>query len=377
MDDRRTSFEEYVAWYSWAKSALGGDAVACHAAAAAATEAMAGGDREAAAAAGWEAAHSAAALERARAVYDRQHRYVDLFVWARSSQGLADADAHEAVRTALASLVADETQDRAAEAAAHLGPEQPSVNAKPPAPETVPDGAVAHSPRPEPEVSGWRLLLTIGLWPALSVLALAVTIVPIVVADRKWVSGHAPDVVAIVLAELYLALLGALLVAFGGPAGLRSRLRFRFTAVRHLLVGPPLWLPTIIVGLLLTAPLIPVLGKPQSNVTPVIRLSFDPFFVVTIVLTLCLLAPVCEELLVRGALYGWLRRRLTFWLAIPISAVVFAGAHALPPLLPELFVLGVATAAVREWTGSTLNSAIVHATQNVFAVVAGYYLLSQ
>jgi membrane protease YdiL (CAAX protease family) len=57
--------------------------------------------------------------------------------------------------------------------------------------------------------------------------------------------------------------------------------------------------------------------------------------VAIIVPTVCLLAPACEEMLFRGALYGWLRRRAPVALAIPVTAAVFAGVHLLPGLFPH------------------------------------------
>ena len=94
-----------------------------------------------------------------------------------------------------------------------------------------------------------------------------------------------------------------------------------------------------------------------------------------IVPTVCVIAPVCEELLFRGALYGWMRRRLPALVAIPLSAAIFAGAHLIVPLLPALFVFGLGAAWIRERTGSTLNSFAMHATQNTFAVAVTYAVL--
>jgi membrane protease YdiL (CAAX protease family) len=45
--------------------------------------------------------------------------------------------------------------------------------------------------------------------------------------------------------------------------------------------------------------------------------------------------------------------------------------------MPTLFVFGLGAAWIRERTGSTFNSFAMHATQNTFAVVATYLLLSR
>ena len=59
--------------------------------------------------------------------------------------------------------------------------------------------------------------------------------------------------------------------------------------------------------------------------------------------------------------------------AAAISAAIFAGAHLIPPLFPYLFVFGLVAAVLYERTGSTLNTFLMHATQNTLAVAVTYY----
>jgi membrane protease YdiL (CAAX protease family) len=179
------------------------------------------------------------------------------------------------------------------------------------------------------------------------------------------------------LAILYVALLGALAIAFGGPAGLRSRLGFRYTGARDIGKALLVWVITLFAGGILSQLLVPVLGPAQSNTEPLLKQSFDPLFIALTVPTTVVLAPAAEELLFRGALLGWLRRRLPLWLAAPLSAAAFAGVHLIPSLLPFLFVFGLAAAWVRERTGSTLNSFAMHMTQNAVAVAVAYSLITR
>ena len=229
---------------------------------------------------------------------------------------------------------------------------------------------------PAPPVTGRRLLLAVGLWAAFAAIAGAATIVTLRLLARRWAAGHAADLSAILIAEAYLTLLAALLVAFGGPAGLRARLRFRFTSVLDLLGALAVWVVALLVGGLVTTALTPLFGQPQSNAVSLLSRSFDPLFVALIVPTVCVLAPLCEELLFRGALLGWLLRHLPVPVAVVITALVFAASHLLPTLFPVLFVFGLAATMVRVRTDSTLNSFAMHATQNTFAVLATYALLS-
>jgi len=227
------------------------------------------------------------------------------------------------------------------------------------------------------EVSGRRLLLALGLWAGLLVVVVGSTILAGRFLFQPWVAGHRADLGAILVAEAYVALLAALLLAFRGPAGLRDTLRFRFTSAVDLAVALFFWIVALFGGGLLTAALSPLLGQPQSNTVALLQQSFDPLFVVVIVPTVCLLAPFCEELLFRGVLFGWLSRYVPLPVSVVVTAAIFAGAHLLPTLFPVLFVFGLATTLIRARTDSTLNSFAMHATQNTFAVAVTYALLTR
>ena len=226
-------------------------------------------------------------------------------------------------------------------------------------------------------MGGWRLLLTLLLWAVIAAVIGGATVLSLRLLAGGWIVHHRADLSAVLIAEAYVALLAALLLAFGGPAGLRDRLGFRYTSATDVAGALLVWLAALVVGAVVSAALAPLLGQPQSNAVSLLRQSFDPLFIGLIVPTVCLLAPVCEELLFRGALFGWLRRLLPTPAAIVLTAGLFAGAHLLPTLFPVLFVFGLGATWVRERTGSTLNSFAMHATQNTFAVLATYALLSQ
>jgi membrane protease YdiL (CAAX protease family) len=81
------------------------------------------------------------------------------------------------------------------------------------------------------------------------------------------------------------------------------------------------------------------------------------------------LAPICEEVVFRGFLFGGLRRRFPFWPAAAISAFVFASVHGDPVRLPSLFVAGVLLAAVFERTRRLAAPMVAHLTLNLVAVL--------
>ncbi len=214
------------------------------------------------------------------------------------------------------------------------------------------------------------------LWPLIAGALILATVFGLRQLAHPWAAAHAADVGAFALLEAYGSLLAVLLVVFGGFRGLGDRLGFHFTSWWHIGVALGAWTVSLTVGGILTYALAPVLGPARSNAADVLRVGHDPLFVAMVVPTISWLAPACEELLFRGALYGWLRTRVPLAGAVAVSAAAFAGLHLIVPLFPVLFVFGVATALIYEYTGSTLNSFAMHATQNTLAVVATYMALS-
>lgn len=80
-------------------------------------------------------------------------------------------------------------------------------------------------------------------------------------------------------------------------------------------------------------------------------------------------APVTEELVFRGCLYGVLRQIGGRAVAIGVSAVVFALIHGHAASLPGLFILAVALALLYEATGSLWAPLALHSVFNALSLV--------
>ncbi|HZG66294.1 MAG TPA: type II CAAX endopeptidase family protein [Herpetosiphonaceae bacterium] len=87
-------------------------------------------------------------------------------------------------------------------------------------------------------------------------------------------------------------------------------------------------------------------------------------------------APLVEEVIFRGLIYGWLRARMPIVVAVIASAAIFAAAHVIPLLLPALFVVGVILAIVYEYSGSLWTVIALHAIQNSIATTLIFLLLA-
>lgn len=231
-------------------------------------------------------------------------------------------------------------------------------------------------------VSGWRLLLALGVWIALSVAGGVAAWNGLNALAPEW--GGIDGRVLVIVAGVYLALVVALLLAFGGPTGLRDRLRFRYTSARDLRLALGVWVLCWIAIALTYVALSPVLGPPQDAMLQLLRFGSDmsrlppagPIALGLILVRACLLAPLAEELLFRGALFGWLRRRFPAAPTIALTAALFAGIHMMPLLLPVTFLFGVAAGWVRERTGSTLPFFAMHVLNNVLMLTIASVLVA-
>lgn len=94
--------------------------------------------------------------------------------------------------------------------------------------------------------------------------------------------------------------------------------------------------------------------------------------------TMVVLAPLAEELLFRGYLYGKLRKTAPVWLSVLVASVAFGLAHLWVGNGPlqwavaiDTFVLSLMLCALREYTGAVWAGVLLHAIKNGLA----FYLL--
>lgn len=88
-------------------------------------------------------------------------------------------------------------------------------------------------------------------------------------------------------------------------------------------------------------------------------------------LTLVILAPVAEEVLFRGYLFGKLRRHAPTWVAILITSLLFAAVHGAWNVGIDVFVLSIVLCLLRVWLKSIWAPILLHMLKNGIA----FYLL--
>ena len=86
---------------------------------------------------------------------------------------------------------------------------------------------------------------------------------------------------------------------------------------------------------------------------------------------LVVLAPIAEEVIFRGYLYGKLKKYVPIWAAIIVTSVTFGAIHGAWNLAIDTFALSVILCLLREVTGNIWSSILLHMIKNGIA----YYFL--
>ena len=79
----------------------------------------------------------------------------------------------------------------------------------------------------------------------------------------------------------------------------------------------------------------------------------------------CVIAPLAEESIFRGAFYHYLRTRHGVFFSVLVTGLIFAAVHPQGiTALPVLCAIGVNLALIREWRGSLIASITAHSLNN-------------
>jgi uncharacterized protein len=220
------------------------------------------------------------------------------------------------------------------------------------------------SPTGADRISGRQLAAGLGAAAALAAIGAGATVPLARALAPAW--AHTEGLTVLIVAEVYLALSAGLILGVGGLAGARRLLALRRPAPRQVGAALALTVAACAAGLAISMAFSPLSGGPVATLAAIVRAGSDearmaaatPLVWALIVIRVAALTGLGEELLFRGALYGWLRRRLSVPAVIAITTVLFALEHAYYPILiPLVLAVGLAAGWVRHRTG-TIGAAI-------------------
>lgn len=136
------------------------------------------------------------------------------------------------------------------------------------------------------------------------------------------------------------------------------------------------WRPVVlgVLGTLVLSFAVSQLGLQLQGVKQVTDTVSQPSQLAKILVILAILAPLAEELVFRGLLYGWLARRWGTGVAFIASSLAFAAAHVELAHVLLVLPLGLWFGWLRRRTDSLLPSLLAHMINNGVAVLAAAQL---
>jgi membrane protease YdiL (CAAX protease family) len=87
--------------------------------------------------------------------------------------------------------------------------------------------------------------------------------------------------------------------------------------------------------------------------------------------TLVVVAPIAEEIIFRGYMYGKLKKFVPIWVAILATSLLFGAVHGAWNLAIDTFALSIVLCSLREFTGNIWASILLHMVKNGIA----FYIL--
>jgi len=127
-------------------------------------------------------------------------------------------------------------------------------------------------------------------------------------------------------------------------------------------------------GTLVLSVAVSQIGIEPQGMKQVIEVVREPHELILSLLLLAVLAPLVEELVFRGLLYGWIAGRWGGLAGLIVSSIVFAAAHLEPAHIFLVLPLGFLFGWLRRRTDSLLPSLCSHILNNSFALLAAVYL---
>ena len=91
-------------------------------------------------------------------------------------------------------------------------------------------------------------------------------------------------------------------------------------------------------------------------------------------IVLCMLTPVCEELLFRGLVFGSMRRKISGWKAAVFTAGLFSVLHGSPLQMLYAFPMGLVLQAFLHMEGGLEAPILLHICANLASVLTEYIL---
>lgn len=227
----------------------------------------------------------------------------------------------------------------------------------------------------------WSRIFTLPLWVFVgfaSASLLVTGVIILIIKTTTLLAGVNSVILNTVMAAFIYIL--SLLIVIGLPWWLKKA---KTTRAELGLTRLPSWVEIIIApaglvvyflfsGLLVysATSLIPGFQGGETQTTGFEQISQKYEYILAFI-TLVIVAPIAEETLFRGYLYGKLRKAVPLWAAIIATSLLFGAVHGQWNVALDTFALSVVMCSLREVTGSIWAGILLHMLKNGLA----FYLL--
>jgi len=205
-------------------------------------------------------------------------------------------------------------------------------------------------------ISGWTLLLFVAVLLVVGTLA------------ALFLRSHPHGLIGILALFYAGGLLAVVLAVLPMGRDAPPALALREAGWRYAVFGA--------LGTLVLSVTVSWIGPEPEGMKQVMELAQDRGKLLPSLFAFALLAPVVEELIFRGLLYGWIEGRWGSMVALVVSSLAFAAAHYEPAHIVLVLPLGFLFGWLRRRTNSLMPSLVSHIINNGFAVLSAAYLSS-
>jgi len=241
-----------------------------------------------------------------------------------------------------------------------------------------PQSHVAGGPPHKGGQSRLRAIVGLPVWVAISFIAAQVLIIGAIWVSQRLSVVPPLDAQSAIVNAVFAALvyLAALAIVMGVPYAIY---RWPTTRKQLGLSRLPTWLDILLTiagaavyifltGILLTIAikLVPGINPEQAQDVGFHKIANLTEYLLAFA-TLIIIAPLAEETLFRGYLYGKLRRYAPVWISILITSVLFGAAHMQWNVGIDTFALSIVLCSLREITGSIWAGILLHMLKNGIA----------
>jgi len=205
-------------------------------------------------------------------------------------------------------------------------------------------------------ISGWTLLLFVAVLLVVGTLA------------ALFLRSHPHGLIGILALFYAGGLLAVVLAVLPMGRAAPPALALREAGWRYAVFGA--------LGTLVLSVTVSWIGPEPEGMKQVMELAQDRGKLLPSLFAFALLAPMVEELIFRGLLYGWVEGRWGSRVALVVSSLAFAAAHYEPAHILLVLPLGFLFGWLRRRTNSLMPSLVSHIVNNGFAVLSAAYLSS-